>query len=144
MIDIKTGVISAVDEENGLVRVNFPDRSNKESKFIPLLVPYSYSHSKNYMPAEGQPVYVLNFLNADGDGVVLGCPMTGQSSKSEVKTNFSDGGYYKYDTSTGELTLSPVSKLIINGDVEITGSVEAKKINVSESVTLNNIPYIHP
>ena len=71
--------------------------------------------------------------------------MSGGCPSSEIKTEFPDGGYYKYDGSSGILEISPASKLVINGDVEITGKLAVSdSIDTEAGVSKGRTPYNHP
>ena len=97
------------------------------------------------MPQLNQAVYVILFTEQAGSGVVLGSPMVGGCSTSEIKTDFPDGGYYKYDSNSGTLEISPASKIIINGDVEITGKLTVSDlIDTKAGVSKSGTPYNHP
>lgn len=119
MLDmLKQGEINSIDVVNGKARVIFPDRDNKISDWLNILVPFSESHSDNYNLAIGQTVIVLSIPNMMEQGYILGCPMRANNiSEGEVKRTFSDGGFYSYKD--GVLTLSPVTKVVITADVEI-------------------------
>ena len=120
MLDmLKQGEINSIDVVNGKARVIFPDRDNKISDWLNILVPFSESHSDNYNLAIGQTVIVLSIPNMMEQGYILGCPMRANNiSEGEVKRTFSDGGFYTYKA--GVLTLNPIEKVLINADVEIT------------------------
>lgn len=144
-MDITKGQVSSVDEENGFVKVILRERDDKVTDWLPLLVPYNTGFSKKYMPQLNQAVYVILFTEQAGEGIVLGSPMVGGSSTSEIKTEFPDGGYYKYDSSSGILEISPVSKIVINGDVEITGKLSVSdSIDTKVGVSKSGTPYNHP
>lgn len=119
MLDIlKQGEVNDIDIANGKARVMFPDRDNKISDWLNILVPFSESHSDNYHLEKGQTVIVLALPDMMEQGYILGCPMRASDiSEGEVKRTFSDGGFYSYKD--GVLTLSPVTKVVITADVEI-------------------------
>ena len=115
---LKQGEVTDVDIPNGKARVIFPDRDNKISDWLNILVPFSESHSDNYHLKVGQTVIVLSLPDMMEQGYILGCPMRPSGiSEGEVKRTFSDGGFYSYKD--GVLTLSPITKVVINADVEI-------------------------
>jgi len=119
MLDIlKQGEVNDIDIANGKARVIFPDRDNKISDWLNILVPFSESHSDNYHLEKGQTVIVLSLPDMMEQGYILGCPMrASEIGEGEVKRTFSDGGFYSYKD--GVLTLSPVTKVVITADVEI-------------------------
>lgn len=137
MLDIlKQGEINSIDVENGKARVIFPDRDNKISDWLNILVPFSESHSDNYNLAIGQTVIVLSLPDMMEQGYILGCPMRKSNiSEGEVKRTFSDGGFYSYKN--GLLTLSPINKVIITADVEIkkTLTVDGNCLFKADSTT---------
>nr|DAP30077.1 MAG TPA: baseplate assembly protein V [Caudoviricetes sp.] len=115
---LKQGEINSIDVKNGKARVIFPDRDNKISDWLNILVPFSESHSDNYNLVIGQTVIVLSLPDMMEQGYILGCPMRPSGiSEGEVKRTFSDGGFYSYKD--GVLTLSPITKVVINADMEI-------------------------
>ena len=127
---LKAGEVSAIDHKTGKVRVLFSAGDNKTSDWLNILVPFSESHSDNYMLSVGQTVYCLFFPEMMEQGVVLGCPMRGGSdNENEVKRTFSDGGFYSYDN--GVLTLNPVSKVVINANTEINGNLTVSGTTVT-------------
>lgn len=115
---LKQGEINSIDVKNGKARVIFPDRDNKISDWLNILVPFSESHSDNYNLAIGQAVIVLSLPDMMEQGYILGCPMRKSTiTEGEVKRTFSDGGFYSYKD--GVLTLSPIGKVVITADVEL-------------------------
>lgn len=136
MLDIiKQGEINSIDVKAGKARVIFPDRDNKISDWLNILVPFSESHQDNYNLAIGQTVIVLSIPNMMEQGYILGCPMRESDiSENEVKRTFSDGGFYSYNN--GTLTISPVNKVIITSDVEILKTLKVKGNCIFESNTV--------
>ena len=119
---LKAGEVSAIDSKTGKVRVLLKGDDDKTTDWLNLLVPFSESHSDNYMLEVGQTVYCLFFSEMPEQGIVLGCPMRGSSgSKTEVKRIFSDGGSWSYEKNT--LTLN-IKKIVINGDLEVSGTTK--------------------
>ena len=119
---LKAGEVSAIDSKTGKVRVLLKGDDDKTTDWLNLLVPFSESHSDNYMLEVGQTAYCLFFSEMPEQGVVLGCPMRGSSgSKTEVKRTFSDGGSWSYDKNT--LTLN-IGKIVINGNLEVSGTTK--------------------
>ena len=119
---LKAGEVSAIDYKTGKVRVLLLGDDEKTTDWLNILVPFSESHSDNYMLKIGQTVYCLFFPKMMEQGVVLGCPMRGGVlNENEVKRTFSDGGFYSYNN--GVLTLNPVSKVVINANTSINGDL---------------------
>lgn len=117
---LKAGEVSAIDYNNGKVRVLLLGDDEKTTDWLNILVPYSESHSDNYALSVGQTVYCLFFPEFPEQGVVLGCPMRGGTSvESEVKKTFSDGGSWSYDK--GILTLN-IPNVVINGNLSVSGT----------------------
>lgn len=116
---LKAGEVSDIDIKNGKVRVLLLGDDEKTTDWLNILVPYSESHSDNYMLEVGQTVYCLFFSEFPEQGVVLGCPMRGGSGENEVKRTFSDGGNWSYDS--GTLTLN-ISEVVINGNLTVSGT----------------------
>lgn len=116
---LKAGEVSDVDVKKGKVRVLLLGDDEKTTDWLNILVPYSESHSDNYMLKVGQTVYCLFFSEFPEQGIVLGCPMRGGSGENEVKRTFSDGGNWSYDN--GTLTLN-ISEVVINGNLTVSGT----------------------
>lgn len=117
---IKQGEINSIDIKNGKARVIFPDRDNKVSDWLNILVPFSESHSDNYNLKEGQSVLVLNLPDMPEQGYILGCPMRPSGiSEGEVKRTYSDGNFISYNG--GTLTLN-LDKVVITGDLTVNGT----------------------
>lgn len=134
---IRQGEVNSIDIKNGKARVKFPDRDDKVSDWLNILVPFSDSHSDNYNLAVGQSVLVLSLPDMPEVGYILGCPMrAGNISEGEVKRTFSDGGFYSY--SNGTLTINPVSAVVINADTNINGNLTVSGNTVTGgSINLN-------
>lgn len=129
---LKQGEINSIDVKNGKARVIYPDRDNKISDWLNILVPFSESHSDNYNLAIGQTVIVLSLADMMEQGYILGCPMRKSNiSEGEVRRTFSDGGFYSYKD--GVLTLSPISKVVITAPVELK-----KTLKVDGDCTFNS------
>lgn len=135
MLDIiKQGEINSIDVQAGKARVIFPDRDNKISDWLNILVPFSESHQDNYNLAIGQTVIVLSIPNMMEQGYILGCPMrTSTISENEVRRTFSDNGFYSYKD--GTLTISPINKVLITSDVEILKTLKVSGDCIFESNT---------
>ena len=117
---IRQGEISSIDVKNGKARVKFPDRDNKVSDWLNILVPFSDSHSDNYNLSVNQSVLVLSLPDMPETGYILGCPMrSSEIAEGEVKRTYSDGNFISY--SDGVLTLN-VDKVEITGDVTVNGT----------------------
>ena len=134
---LKSGEVSAIDTKTGKVRVLLLGDDEKTTDWLNILVPFSESHSDNYMLKIGQTVYCLFFPEVMEQGVVLGCPMRGGiSGESEVKRTFSDGGFYSYNN--GVLTLNPVSEVVINANTSINGDLTVSGTTITGgSINLN-------
>ena len=119
---LKAGEVSSIDPKNGKVRVLLLGDDEKTTDWLNILVPYSESHSDNYILKVGQTVYCLFFPEFPEQGVVIGCPMRGGvSGEGEVRRTFSDSGFYSYNN--GVLTLNPIFKVVINANTEINGNL---------------------
>ena len=58
---LKAGEVSAIDSKTGKVRVLLKGDDDKTTDWLNILVPFSESHSDNYMLSIGQTVYCLFF-----------------------------------------------------------------------------------
>lgn len=135
MLDIiKQGEINEINVKAGRARVIFPDRDNKISDWLNILVPFSESHQDNYNLKLGQTVVVLSIPDMMEQGYILGCPMRSCNiEKDEVRRTFSDGGMYKYHN--GVLTLAPISKIVIDADVEIKKNLLVEGNTITKGTT---------
>ena len=138
---LKAGEVSAIDYNTGKVRVLLLGDDNKTTDWLNILVPFSESHSDNYILKVGQTVYCLFFSEMPEQGIVLGCPMRGGVVKEdEVKRTFNDGGFYSY--SNGVLTLNPIKEVEINVNTKINGDLTVLGTTITGgSINLNN--HIH-
>ena len=127
---IREGEINSFDVKRGKARVIYRDRDNKVSDWLHILVPFSDSHSDNYNLSVGQSVLVLSLPDMQEQGYILGCPMRPSSIvEGEVKRTFADGGFYSY--SNGVLTINPVSKVVINANIEINGDLKVSGTTIT-------------
>lgn len=139
-----TGNVVAVDEENALVRVSFPERENCISWELTVNQPRSGVY---WMPRLGEQV---NCLMDDQlrRGTVIGSFYTKESpppvqTGEKCHISFPDGTVIDYDLSSRHLTADigsgtvniKASKITLDGDVEITQNLTVSgKASVSGNI----------
>ncbi len=144
----RAGEVSAIDHEKGKVRVLLIGDEEKTTDWLNILVPYSESHTENFMYKVGQTVYCLFFEEFQEQGVVIGTPMRGSlDNANQVKTVYNDGSFISYKD--GELVIHSIDKILVDSknkikfetkDFEIkaeTVKVTAKEIIKIDSNTLD-------
>lgn len=130
---IRVGVVSSVNENNGTVRVVFDDKDNLVSDELPLL-------SLEYnIPQVKDQVLCLFLPNGLQQGFCLGKFYSDLNIPSIKNANiyykeFDDGTSIKYDKTAKQLTISSPNTIIINGNVQVNGD-----INAVGKVTASNI-----
>ncbi|MEC0092506.1 hypothetical protein [Paenibacillus macquariensis] len=125
---IKIGECSSSNFENGTVRVAFPDRQNMVSSDLPVMVFGGWGVT-NGLPQPGDTVLCLFLGNGLSNGVCIGViPNDLPGTSNKQGTFFEDGSYVYYDRSTGQLMIKPVSKVMIEGDLTVSGTITASNI----------------
>lgn len=121
---IRTGRISAINYENGTVRVLYRDNQEKTTAEIPLLA------NEYHMPEVDDLVLVVHQSNGEAFGVVLGRPWSQKNIPPEgfaglYRKDFSrthGKAMVRYDDNTGILQIHGDVRLQIDsGTVEISG-----------------------
>lgn len=128
-----TATVSQVDYAAGMVKVSMPDCGYEESDWIPV------SSVFYHMPPEGSQVMVSFGDEGYSDGFCHGNYFHSQNppvQSGKAISYFTMAGdmVFQYDNVSKTLEIS-AAKIKINGDVEITGS-----LNVSGDLTAANFP----
>ena len=127
---VRTGVVTSVVADRGMVRVRFPDNGKLVSNPLPVLFSRTQKNKAYDLPEVGEQVVCLFLPSGMEQGYVIGCPY---SSKDKVPVTdpdklhyaFGDKSFFEYDRKTHKLILD------IQGDVELT----AKTVSVEASQT---------
>ncbi|SHM81894.1 hypothetical protein SAMN02746066_03414 [Anaerosporobacter mobilis DSM 15930] len=106
---IRTGEVSSIDFENGMIKVTYPDRDNDVTDSIP----YLSLNGEYKMPNIGDMVVVLHLSNGSSFGIALGTfwsygnkPFkTGKGLYRKELSNTQNEAYLEYDSSTKTLII---------------------------------------
>ncbi|WP_110933806.1 phage baseplate assembly protein V [Paenibacillus bouchesdurhonensis] len=124
---IRAGIVSSVDEASGTVRVTFPDQDNHVSGSLPVLTPGG-SGKGNALPAPSESVLCLFLGNGIQEGFCLGSYYTDDEHPPGTTQQrgvwFEDGSHVYYDRSIQKLVVQAAGGVIIDGDLEVTGTVK--------------------
>ncbi|MFH5187103.1 phage baseplate assembly protein V [Paenibacillus sp. TAB 01] len=124
---VRIGMVSSIVAEKALVRVKFEDNDSVSSE-LPVLFAQTVNGKYFSLPAVGERVLCL-FLSDDASaGFCLGAFYTDAnppppSAIHQQGVWFPDGSHVFYDATSGELHLKANSKVIIEGDLQVTGRV---------------------
>jgi len=147
----RVGTVSAIDEENQLVRVAFDDLDDTVSAWLPILPRGAYQDDEYWLPDPDEQVLCLFMPTGNAEGYVLGsvrgttnAPKAGAQGRRYIK--FSDGTTVQYDRSSSTLTVDCVgtvnitaaSGVAIIGDVTVSGSVVAGGDVTAGSISLQS------
>jgi phage baseplate assembly protein gpV len=72
----RVGLVVAQDPLHCMVRVNYPDRDNMVSPWLPLMQKSTAGAQDFWLPRIGEQVHVLHSADGDSQGVVLGASYT--------------------------------------------------------------------
>ena len=136
MIDIRIGIVSSINYQNGSIKVAFPDKDNMVSKELPLL---SFEYN---VPNVGDTV--LTIFYAKGRGICLGKfyskdNLPSESGANIIKKDFSESDHIKYDKDTNTLTIK-ATNLVLEGNINISGNLDVEG-NISAIGTINASNY---
>jgi phage baseplate assembly protein V len=123
---IRYGTVSSVNPDIVASRVNFKDKGNMVSHWLPQIVPGSLKNKHFYLPSVDEDVVCLFLPNGIQRGFVLGSyynvnnpPPVTSASKDHV--TYSDGTVIEYDSDTHTLT----------ANVQGTANITATTININ-------------
>ncbi len=131
---IKHGVVSSVQAKFCSVRVNFSDRDNLVSAWLPVLQPACAGNKFFSLPKVGDNVVCVFEHNCDdGTGFVLGSFYNDKNrppstNKKSVVIKFEDGAEIRY--ASGKLTISGVDEINITCGEKF--KVRAPTIDIKE------------
>lgn len=72
----RVGLVVAQDPVHCMIRVNYPDRDNMVSPWLPLMQKSTAGTQDFWMPRIGEQVHVLHTMDGDSQGIVLGASYT--------------------------------------------------------------------
>ena len=119
------GYVSAYDPARHMARIQFPDKGNLVSDWLPVAVRNSGKNKDECHLDVGEHVYCSMMGNGLESGVVL-CSIFDDTNKPPAgnqdirKTTFGDGTEIIYDRNSKKLTIN------CSGDIEIKASGEIK------------------
>lgn len=125
---VKIGECSTVDFDSGTITATFPDRQDKVSRDIPVIITGG-AGTVNGMPQPGDTVVCLMLGNGKSNGVCLGIiPDVVPGTTDQQGVYFEDGSYVYYDRAQQKLMVKAASGVHIEGDLTVTGRVAAANI----------------
>jgi len=117
-----TGIVVAVDEKSGKVRVQFPDRDDLVSDWLPVMQEFCVGNQQYRLPDEQTQVAVLMDENYEA-GVVLGaiysdCDPPPVTNRDLYYRRFKDGTVIQYDRAGHKLTADVKGEIDARADVQ--------------------------
>lgn len=130
---IRVGIVDGVNEQEGTIRVIFPDYDDMVVDDIALL-----SFEQRF-PNVDESVVCIFLPNGTQQGFCLGPYFNDQNSlpikqKNMYVKKIDEGLEFMYDYTTKKLSISAQNGISINGDVSVNGSV-----SINGSLTVNGI-----
>lgn len=124
---IRAGIVSSADHAAGTVRVTFPDQEDLVSGELPVLTSSGWV-KWNAIPAPGDPALCLFLGNGIQEGFCLGSYyMDGEhlpGTEQQRGVWFEDGSRVYYDRSIQKLVVQAAGGVVIDGDLEVTGTIK--------------------
>ncbi|WP_051754559.1 phage baseplate assembly protein V [Thermodesulfobacterium commune] len=133
---IRRGIVVAVDEKTGKVRVQFPDLDGLVSNWLPVVFQKTCKDKHYWMPDVGE--YVVVAFDEEGeksDGYVLGAFYNEKDTVPEVANKdkffvrFEDGTEIEYDRKSHKLRISVRGDVLIEADGNMT--LKASRIDLN-------------
>ena len=129
------GYVSAYDPKRHMARIQFPDKENLVSSWLPVVIPNSKKNHDELHLDINEHVFCLMLGNGLEAGAVIGTvyddenkPPTGDQDTRKI--TFNDGTEISYDRKNHKLVISCV------GDIEI---ITPGNINVTSGSNITNI-----
>ena len=126
---MRYGVVSAYDAKRHMARVQFPDKDNLVSAWLPVVVPNSLKNHDELHLDINEHVVCMITGNGIEAGAVLGAIYDDTNNPPEGsqdirKVTFSDGTEILYNRATHELNINCVGDINIHagGNINITGA----------------------
>jgi phage baseplate assembly protein V len=139
----RIGSVTAIDEENQLVRVTFDDLDDTVSPWLQVSTFGAHKDDDFWLPDIDEQVLCIFMPTGNAEGYVLfsvrganNAPKAGKVGRRYIK--FADGSSVEHDRETSTMTVvcsGPIN-IIAAGNVNITGDVIANGISL--------INHIHP
>ena len=128
------GYVSDYDPARHMARIQFPDKDNLISGWLPVSVRNSLRNHDEHHLDIGEHVFCVMQGNGLESGCVV-CAVYDDTNKSQVgdkdkrAINFSDGSSIIYDRANNELNINSVKNINITAGQDIT--ITAKKCNIN-------------
>ncbi|MCX7206548.1 MAG: phage baseplate assembly protein V [Proteobacteria bacterium] len=127
-VTLKFGIV--ITSKPGFARISLPDTDNMQTMWLPIAYPKTQDDQCYWTYDEGEHVALL--LDAQGeDGVILGAifsdldtPPITDPNKFGIK--FKDGAMLEYDRATHTLSITGVSKVIVEASTTIVLKATSK------------------
>lgn len=147
MATYQEGIVSQIDASKHMMKVTIPALDDLETAWLPMITPNAGENQFYCLPDVGELVAVI--LDARGEnGVVLGAmynevdtPPTNNAQMWMKK--FSNGTIISHDRSNGNVIVhtsgtvtATAPQVIINGDLQVNGSIQATGDVVGQGVSL--------
>lgn len=116
---VRTGLVDGINDNNGTVRVTFPDRDDEVVEDIALL------NIEEKYPAIGDSVVCL-FTSEGGNGFCLGTYFNNEIVPMRNRDNYVKkigDLLIQYDYQSKLLSISPLNGLSIDSDITINGNL---------------------
>ncbi|MDR7318921.1 phage baseplate assembly protein V [Brevibacillus nitrificans] len=125
---IRVGVVSAVNEQEGTVRVVFEDRDDMVSGDLPVIHAHTLRMKDYRIPDIKEQVVCIFQGNGIQEGYCLGAiysetDLPPVREKKFRGTWFEDGSYVYFDREKGKLHVKAVGRVQIDGDLIVTGQI---------------------
>jgi len=136
-MDVRIGIVSSINYENGSVRVSFTDKDNMVSKELPLL---SFEYNP---PSVGNSVLCVFYTM--GRGICLGKFFNQNNTPSSYggdifRKDLGIDSFLEYNKTLKTLTIS-AENIILDGDITITGDLQVDgNINATGTINASNYP----
>ncbi|MER2169040.1 MAG: hypothetical protein ABS938_00235 [Psychrobacillus psychrodurans] len=130
---IRVGEVDGVNEQEGTVRVTFPDRDDIVAEDLALF------SSEQWFPQINESVVCLFLPNGSQQGFCLGPYFNDENpppipNKNKYVKKFIDGLTLEYDIQNKQLTISAENAITINSDITSNGD-----ININGNLTVTGV-----
>jgi phage baseplate assembly protein V len=142
----RVGSVTAIDEENQLVRVTFDDLDDTVSPWLQVSTLGAHADDCYWMPDIDEQVFCVFMPTGNAEGYVLfsvrganNTPKAGKVGRRYIK--FADGSSVEHDRETSTITVvcsGPIN-IIAVGNVNVTGDVIADGISLKNHIHLESV-----
>ena len=128
------GYVSDYDPKRYMARIQFPDKDNLVSSWLPVTVPNSKKNHDEFHLDIGEHVFCVMLGNGLEAGVVLGAIYDDtnkppEGDKDVRKTTFSDGTEILYDRKNHKLKVNCVGDVEVHADGNIKDTASRIDLN---------------